>query len=704
MTEEKAQTLAQYCDISIQWGLILLLFLGPVIISPRSFDAFDLTKATLLYLFTLYFLIAYIARTIFLKRWRFPKSITILPALLFALAAIISVVFSPLPFASIVGEYGRYETLQTLIAYVFLFFLALSYLNDEVWAKRALWALAAGGFLIALYAFIQKAGYEPIFPHFMIRPEQIVEGRARSTLGNAVFLGGYMALIAPIFLYAFLEFPSPIHLVFTILFPLAVAANFFSLSRGGWLGMAGGLLFILAYKVISFSRSESPSSEEDLSFRKRKELYRGLILLIALLVMISLFLFIIGGGNPFKPLKDIGERFVSSFRFFPGTAATRFQIWKSSLFMVKDRPLTGWGPDQMLYQFPRYRTFKYTQLEGEMTMPDRCHNEYLQVAVNMGIFGFLSFFWLLTSFFVVSLSRLKKKDGIYLGILAGLIGYLIQALTSITIIGIATCVFILIGILLNLSEEVKVVEKESPFLFQIGQLRFVALFTILILCLFLAFISIKPVVADYYFYEANKMIVEGGPAHPWEKVESYYRNAVNWNPYREIYRTRLFDFYFNNARNYRSEEYLKASISLLEDYISYNPYFQDILARAGSAYTLYFELTGNPNYLNLANEYFIRAKERDPYFRFARYRLIENYIRQGNTMQAINEAQSLVSIWNDPWGYYYQGEVYRIRGNLGKAKEFYERALLIDPAFSEAQEGYKEVERRIRDSLEKKRN
>jgi O-antigen ligase len=701
MTEERAQRLAQCCDTSIQWGLILLLFLEPLIISPRSFDAFDLTKATLLYLFTLYLLIAYIARSIFLKEWRLPRSITILPALSFVVFAVISVIFSPIPFASIVGEYGRYETVQTLIAYIFLFFLALSYLNDEVWARRALWALAAGGFLIALYAFIQKAGYEPIFPHFMIRPEQIAEGRARSTLGNAVFLGGYMALIAPIFLYAFLEFPSPFHLVFTFLFPLAVAANFFSLSRGGWLGMAGGLFFIVAYKIVSFSRLKGQIDEETLKSRRKNELYRGLVVFLALLVMISIFLFIIGEGNPVKPLKDIGKRFASSFRFSQGTAATRFQIWKSSLFMIKDRPLTGWGPDQMLYQFPPYRTFKYTQLEGEMTMPDRCHNEYLQVAVNMGIFGFLSFFWFLASFFFVSLSRLRKKDGIYLGILAGLIAYFIQALTSITIIGIATCVFILMGILLNLSGEVRVVTRGSSFFSPSSQLRFVFFFVFLVLSLFLAFLSVKPIIADYYFYTANRMIAEDEAFHNWKAVENYYRNAVSWNPYREIYRTRLFDVYFNNARNYRSEEYLKAAISLAEEYISYNPYFQDILARAGSGYTFYFELTGNPNYLTIANDYFKKAKERDPYFRFARYRLIENYIRLGNTREAINEAQSLINIWNDPWGYYYQGEVYRVRGNLVKAREFYQKALLIDQGFIEAQEGYREVEKELKKSLEK---
>jgi O-antigen ligase len=701
MTGEKVQRLAQYCDTSIQWGLILLLFLEPLIISPRSFDAFDLTKATLLYLFTLYLLVAYIARSIFLREWRFPKSITILPAFSFAVFAVISVVFSPVPFASIVGEYGRYETVQTLIAYIFLFFLALSYLNDEVWAKRALWALAAGGFLIALYAFIQKAGYEPIFPHFMIRPEQIVEGRARSTLGNAVFLGGYMALIAPVFLYAFLEFPSPFHLIFAFLFPLAVAANFFSLSRGGWLGMVGGLFFIVTYKVVSFFRLKGQIEGESFNSRRKNELYRGLVVLVALLIMISIFLFIIGKGNLVKPLKDIGKRFVSSFYFSQGTAATRFQIWKSSLFMIKDRPFTGWGPDQMLYQFPPYRTFKYTQLEGEMTMPDRCHNEYLQVAVNMGIFGFLSFLWFLTSFFFISLSHLRKKDGIYLGILAGLIAYFIQALTSITIIGIATCVFILMGILLNLSGEVEVVKRESSFLSQLGQLRFVFFFVFLVLSLFLAFLSVKPIIADYYFYTANRMIAEDEALYNWEAVENYYRSAVNWNPYREIYRTRLFDFYFNSARNYRSEEYLKAAISLAEDYISYNPYFQDILARAGSGYTFYFELTGNPNYLTIANEYFKKAKERDPYFRFARYRLIENYIRLGNTMQAISEAQSLINIWNDPWGYYYLGEVYRVRGNLVKAKEFYQKALLIDQGFVEAQKAYREVEKELQKSLEK---
>ncbi len=664
-------------DNWISWGLLVVVFLLPLAISIRAFDAFDLTKVTILYIFSIWLLFLYLTRTLLSGEVVFPKTGAVYPALLYIIWLILSTSTSRVPLASIVGEYGRYETFQAIFCFVFLFYLSLIYLNTKEWTNRFFWSLFIPATLIIIYGVIQGLGYEPIFPFFMVRPEQW-GGRARSTLGNAVFLGGYLAFVLPLILDAFLKYKNWLFLLFGATFALGFASNVFSQSRGGWLGMIFGIAFLIFGRIYLYRQKRATT-------KYKLEIQHWLLIVITVLVVFLVFLFFIGQGNPAEKLNYFYQHFLSIFKFGEGSAATRIEIWKSSLMMISDRPFLGVGPDQMLNYFPLYRTVRYTQLEGEMTMPDRCHNEYLQVAVNLGIPGFLAFFWLLI-YFVFIIFRPLKEGNLYLwGLTASVVGYLVQAITSITIVGIAAVIWIVFGILLNLSQKVSLVNKKTNFLKNLNlSSRLGLVFLILICSLILFSLALRPAIADYYFYKAN----EAGfnQSKSLKEIEELFMKAVTLNPYRENYRNSLADLYYNVAQAQNDYSYLDKGIALLEDFTHFNPYFQDNLVKLGAFYSLYFDLTGNPAYNNKAIEYFQKAVEVDPLFHFGYKNLVEASLATRNFAKARIAIEKMRKAWgeNDPYYYYLKGRIEETEGKLELAEKSYLKALEINPGFGEA--------------------
>jgi tetratricopeptide (TPR) repeat protein len=676
-----------WSDESIRWVLIFIVFSLPLAMSLRAFDAFDLTKATLLYLLSLYLFLAYLVRTVFSGRLKTARSSSLLPIISLVFVASLSTVFAPVPLASIVGEYGRYETYLAYLCFAFTFYLALVYFDDKKWIKRALWALGISAFFIALYAVLQAFSLtkDPLLPRFMVRPEQFGEARARSTLGNAVFLGGYIALATPLILLAFFEFVAPTHLIFGFILPIVVAAGLFSKSRGGWLGLAAGLVFLICWKLFYYFKL--PEGKK----LWQRDTPRWAFVIIGLLVLLTVFIYVAGQGNLQQKLIDFKKRFESAFVFTKGTTATRFEIWKGCFKMINDRPLVGFGLDQMLYQFPRYRSYRYTQLEGEMTMPDRAHNEYIQVGVNLGILGWLAFLWWLLTIGMAVAPRLKDGNQLLLGFTAALVGYGAQALTSITIVGMAPVVGIFLAISLILAGEVKHFELTSEGLEKLKNGSFAITAVTLILVLVLAFYAIRPVVADYYFYSANALAASGN----WsiQEIENYYRRAVAWHPYRENYRNVLFDLYFDQATSVKSMNYLLPAIQILEEYFHYNPYFQDTAARLGQAYQFAYELTGDARYLEMAEARLRRATENDPLFRLARYGLIQVLLKEHRPDKALKEIEAASKIWRgDPMLFYLKGRAYAGLNRLEEAKQYYLKALQLNPGFQDAREALNKLE------------
>ena len=86
--------------------------------------------------------------------------------------------------------------------------------------------------------------------------------------------------------------------------------------------------------------------------------------------------------------------------------ATRQQVWKESLRMFRDYPLTGVGAGNFTMKYVGYRTS-----EDEAAFALRPFNVFLHILVERGLVGLLAYGFLFFSFIFVSYRKLKRFRG-----------------------------------------------------------------------------------------------------------------------------------------------------------------------------------------------------------------------------------------------------------------------------------------------------
>lgn len=735
---------SHYADEFLKWAIVAAVFLLPLIISPAGFDVFDLTKATTLYLLTILMLLVWLSRVIILQHIRRHRTFLDLPVVFFGLTVILATAFSSNPLMSIIGEYGRYETLQVLLAYVFIFFLASEYFDDRRWVERLILALFVSALFISIYGIRQEFDWEWL-ADFLKRPE----ARSRSTLGNAVFFGGFLAMVIPLFVFKFFDngkeafkglsgqrlYHAGLYLalfyfavcgliwantiemaiaslvafaiiiwmslavvsrqfagvVFSlILFQVGLAGTVFAESRGAWLATFIALAYLIAGWILIYYLN---SKERDLSAAGKL----GLTLLKGMLIMImagAIAAFITGywgaRGSPAKRAEELAGRLRSSFVLSGGTTATRFEIWKGCIKMIHDRPLLGFGPDQMLDWFPRYRTLRYTRLEGEMTMPDRVHNELIQNGVNLGIPGFLGYLWVLSALALAIYRHLRDNyDPLVLGLSAGLLGSFIQSLFSIAIIGNTSVFWILIATLAALVARQKIRGKEKILAFSLKKeipyaIKTVLICLLLVAAIFVGRLATIPQEADVYYYYGN--YASRSSAMPTQML-GWFEKAFRTYPYRSIYRQTIISVYSERARIANDPKGLKEAIAIAEEGLKINPRDEDLTLRLVDCYG-YLASVFDPKAETLVEQTLLRTIEIDPLFSYPRLRLNEIYLNKGNFGAVVENTQRILELQpNSQEALYQMAFAYENLGNREIAHHYYSRLFKLSPDYPGVRDG-----------------
>ncbi len=162
-----------------------------------------------------------------------------------------------------------------------------------------------------------------------------------------------------------------------------LVALLLTLTRSAWVGAVVGALFLL--------------------YRKKK-------LLAGLFIPAVLMVFLI------SPAK-IKERALSIFSLSNPTNVERINMWRVGLKMAKLRPLLGIGQNMASRVYPSYR------IKGQPPEEiPHLHNTYLQITVERGLLGILSFL----AFVFLALRELWRRKGMALALpaLAVVLGFL----------------------------------------------------------------------------------------------------------------------------------------------------------------------------------------------------------------------------------------------------------------------------------------
>ncbi|MFH0726904.1 MAG: O-antigen ligase family protein [Pseudomonadota bacterium] len=195
-----------------------------------------------------------------------------------------------------------------------------------------------------------------------------------------------------------------IHILIGAAALLTVTSVFVSLSRGGMLSLCLSLVlftYLLFKKMISRGNA---------------------ILIIALVVLAALSIGWFGWDQIF-------ERFEKLKNAQGVIHESRLDFWKDSVNIIKDFPLTGSGIGTFIDIYRSYQTV------SGILLISHAHNDYIQLAVEGGIIGFLlAGSFIVTLFYKTYNVFLARKDAysvyLYMGSLTGLFSILIHSVTD----------------------------------------------------------------------------------------------------------------------------------------------------------------------------------------------------------------------------------------------------------------------------------
>ncbi len=122
------------------------------------------------------------------------------------------------------------------------------------------------------------------------------------------------------------------------------------------------------------------------------------------------------------------ERFARVLDFSSGTNFYRVRAWLSAINIIHDRPITGLGLDQFLYEFRGKYILPDAWQEPNLSHP---HNILLDFWVRLGLPGVVLLFALQTDFWRLAAKRypqFQKTDKLYLALLIGTIGSMVNLL------------------------------------------------------------------------------------------------------------------------------------------------------------------------------------------------------------------------------------------------------------------------------------
>jgi Lipid A core - O-antigen ligase and related enzymes len=181
---------------------------------------------------------------------------------------------------------------------------------------------------------------------------------------------------------------------------IALAALFFAYARGAWLALLAGIVAVWLLK---------------------KKLLFATYLLVILVVFGSLFWIKAGDrylqyAPDFKTTifhKDFNEHLVATYQLKDVSTAERFYRWIAGIRMIKDKALTGYGPNTFYDNYKPYAVPAYKTWVSDNKDHSTVHNYFLLVAIEQGIPGLILFLLLLGALFYYAQRTYHRSTDIF---------------------------------------------------------------------------------------------------------------------------------------------------------------------------------------------------------------------------------------------------------------------------------------------------
>ena len=334
-----------------------------------------------------------------------------------------------------------------------------------------------------------------------------------------------------------------------------------SYDKGGWLGFCALILFLFV-------------------LLGKEGLLKGGFWFIVLSV--TVFLWIVALSAKFDVV--IGK-IISVFLLSPKDAFyadydttlwTRISIWKSSLRLILQHPLLGVGLGNFKLAYPALRErIIYNQV-------GYAHQDYLQFAVETGVLGLVSLFWLGLSFFKKIISEAGPRQnsfitGLKVGALAGCFGISFYALHDFSFHIPANA--LLFAVLCGSLTAIRLMRYDPKIKSENKIVKFLYLPCALVLICYIAYSG--RLFAANMNYEKGLLAAD---RFSFTRAEGYFKKALSCVPHNAEYAARLGELYAHRSKfKDDSASYQKKAVALYKEALSIDPYDGNLRVEAAVA-------------------------------------------------------------------------------------------------------------------------
>jgi O-antigen ligase/Tfp pilus assembly protein PilF len=628
-----------------------LLIIGTSLFVYKYVYHFKINQEMSFKLFAIILFSLWILKILHNEEYYFKKTNLNLPIFIFILLMTISLLRSQ-SFMVSLNDYIIF------LFYFFIYFLIINNINDKIQFESLIKLFFITATIIAIYALLQYYGFDPYLKELSV---------ITSTVGQKNWVSNYLALIFPIIFSYFLLRGTNKNKIFLYLLLLIIyTALIICQSRGIWISMGLtlliGIYFIFKFKIFKIFKDN------------QKWLFLLLVTFLAVTIIHSTDHLI----N--KSAITVTERVISTFDEQDPSINMHLLTWKTTINMIKDKPLFGSGIGTFKINYLDYQA-RFLKENPEYNKywnnAKEAHNEFLQLGAELGLIGLGIFVSIIFIFYYMALSFLKKeknmeKKMILFGLFLGITCFLIHSLFTFPfhVLALGSTFFIILGLTivhlkgynLSMSQKENKISKFKP-----KNLRLKIIFSILII-IFMIFIIdslvIKPYMAEIYYYKGIK----------FNYIKNYDKSLYNLD-----YAARL------NPHNGRILHALGATYIYLDTFDKAEEFLQKAKIYIPDIKTFYDLglLYAKVGLYKKAEEELKHAVYLNPKFYEAYYALGKLYFSQEDYDNAIEQCKKILEIepnFNNKYIILYDlGIMHKQKKMLDEALEYFIQALQLVP-------------------------
>ena len=402
---------------------LAVVFLIPLFFNPLSHQAYYLNKVLLLQLLVfamLAFILAdWIKGSSGLQwlSWQWIKQSPLrLAIIVFGMLAALSTALSITPAISFWGSWSRGAGLLTLICWILFFLIVAQSLRNRKQLYRIIYALLLSSAIVAFLGILQYY-FPQAMQHFF---STAITNRVASTIGNALSLSAFLAMVIPLNLAFIIKSWSKREEGRNGLTLVALCLLLVLQLWCLWLAQYAATILLFLMAPIIFIALLG------IVKKNRYILSVGAIFILVLVIIAASLvapLLLTDDDTAELESKDLTTVLSPEELLSISLGSYRVEYWKSAVDIVIKTPeiallddslnplrsLIGYGPETFIIPFqstfPEGLKSSYTHVS---LLVDRPHNHYLYLATTIGILGLAAFIAILVVFFYLSWKQLRK--------------------------------------------------------------------------------------------------------------------------------------------------------------------------------------------------------------------------------------------------------------------------------------------------------